>query len=182
MTRANRAGRIAAIAAVVAIVCGVCVAFAVDAIDVAIIGVVIVSVGLLWIMRRPARDAATDWPPPPALDMYGVRRDAMQLAWSLHASRDALSDDIVERVQRLIEARLAENGLDVRRPGDAARIVQLGGPTVLRLARGEWPANATVLLNAFAAIERIPHRTGHVGATAGPTQNVSKPNRSDHAR
>jgi hypothetical protein len=182
MKRSRRAGRITAVALVVATTCGVCAFFGIDAVDIAIVGVVIIAVGLLWMLHDPAVNAADDWPPPPAVDIYGVRRDAMQLAWSLRASADAMSDDIVERVRLLIEARLAENGLDARRPGDSARIVQLGGPTVLRLARGDWPANTGVLLNALAAIERIPHRHGRISATGSPLQNGSTPSRSDPAR
>jgi hypothetical protein len=95
------------------------------------------------------------------------------LAWSLRANPNDLSDNIIERVQRLVVARLAENGLDARRPADDTRIIALGGPIVLRLARGDWPANATVLLNAFAAIEQIPHRAPHAGSAAlGPNDQA----------
>jgi hypothetical protein len=178
---AQRAGRVIAIAIAVAAACGACALFGFDVIDIVIVGLAIVSVGLLWILQTPGTGATSEWPPPPGLEIYGVRRDAQQLAWSLRANPNELSDNIVERVQKLIIARLAENGLDAGRPADAARITQLGGPTVLRLGRGDWPENATVLLNAFAAIEQIPHRGAHVGAAA-PGPNDRAPIRSDPER
>jgi hypothetical protein len=179
--RAQRLGRVVAIAIAVAAACGACALFEFDVIDIVIVGLAIVAVGLLWILQAPGTRATREWPPPPGLEIYGVRRDAQQLAWSLRANPDELSDNIVKRVRRLIVARLAENGLDARRPADAARIAQLGGPIVLRLARGDWPANATVLLNAFADIEQIPHRGAHVGA-ASPGQNGQAAIRSDPER
>jgi len=96
---------------------------------------------------------------PPDLDPpVGGRRDVEQLAWSMIEHRTHIRGVVLARVGAIAAHRLAEHGLDPRRPEDAAAIEALLGAAAWAPLRPglDRPVTPRALDATLLALERLP--------------------------
>ena len=115
---------------------------------------------------------------PPDLDPpTGGRRDVEQLAWSMVEHRTHIRGVVLARVGTIAVHRLAEHGLDPRRPEDAAAIEALLGSTAWSFLRPDSDRRVPprALDATLQALERLPPP-----APLGPDRTIH-PDRTSRA-
>ncbi|MGT2426544.1 hypothetical protein [Amnibacterium kyonggiense] len=88
----------------------------------------------------------------------GGRRDLEQLAWSMVEHRTRIRGIAIARVRTIAARRLAEHGLDVRRPEDGAAVAALLGADAWAVLHPERdrPVTPRAFEAALQAVERLP--------------------------
>lgn len=120
---------------------------------------------------------AADLVPPDLEPPVGGRRDLEQLAWSMVEHRTRIRGIVLTRVEGIAVHRLAEHGLDPRRPQHADAVRSLVGPAawaVLRPDRGERPVTPKALDATLLALERLPPPEPFGSARTAPIDRTSR--------
>ena len=136
----------------------------------AIVGVVFVALGLVWIGVPVA--PGLDWELEQRTVREGTRSNVVELSWSLQARRRGVQQSALRRVQVLATDRLARHRLDLRNPADRAEIERLLGARAY--ATLQPPTRGLPKLRDLVeCLDRLddldPDRTGlTAGSRAGP--------------
>jgi hypothetical protein len=150
-----RNGLIAAFVA--ALIGGAARVIGLDAAHAVALGCGVLALVLFLLSQRsvvPSADLA-----PPDLDPpSGGRRDVEQLAWSMIEHRTHVRGIVLTRVRAIAARRLAQHGLDPRRPEDAAAIEALLGAAAWAPLRPDLdrPVSPRALDATLRALERLP--------------------------
>lgn len=113
---------------------------------------------VLFLLSQRSVVPSADLAPPDVDPPSGGRRDVEQLAWSMIEVRTRVRGIVLTRVRTIAAHRLAQHGLDPRRPEDGAAIEALLGPAAWGVLRPDLdrPVTPRALDGALRALERLP--------------------------
>ena len=168
-----RNGLIAAFAA--ALIGGAARVIGLDGPHAIALGCGVLALVLILLSQRSVVPTADLTPPqldPPA----GGRRDLEQLAWSIIEHRTHVRGIVLTRVRAITAHRLAQHGLDPRRPEDAAAVEALLGAAAWAVLRPDRdrPVTPRAFDATLRALERLPPPEPLGPARALPPDRTSR--------
>jgi hypothetical protein len=134
---------------------GLCWVIGMDTLHAAAVAVLVLAAGVAWVAVPEHLDARLVEEPPGRRE--GVRREVIDLSWSLRRQRGGIRENAFRRVRALASASLAERGMDLDDPDDAGRIAEAigaGAYSVLAPQSGRF-ANLRAVTGCLDALERL---------------------------